>query len=157
MDVMIRPFQKEGGRMMTVKHLFHIGLMVTLLFASLAFTHQNAAASGSCPSAYIVQRGDWLAKIARICGITLTALSAANPGVGNLIYPGQTLTIPGGYTSEYYCGPTYSPYYGNYYVVCRGDTLAKIARYYGVGVWYLQQHNNIVNANLIYAGQFIYP
>jgi LysM repeat protein len=68
------------------------------------------------------------------------------------------LVITGGYDyGHYYCGPTYSEYYGSYYMVCRGDTLSGIARYYGESLAYLQWHNGIANPNLIYAGQFIWP
>jgi LysM repeat protein len=142
---------------MSTKRLFQLAVIVILLFASLAFT-QDASASGYCPASYVVQPGDWLAKIARRCGVTLSQMYAANPGVGSYIYPGQVLYIPGGYDYGYYsCGPAYSPYYGNYYVVCRGDTLSGIARYYGVSTYYLQQRNGIWNPNRIYAGQFIYP
>ena len=142
---------------MFAKRTIQLTLIVVLLFASLAFTNR-ASASAYCSSSYVVQPGDWLAKIARNCGVTLSQLYAANPGVGYYIYPGQVLTIPGGYDSGYYyCGPSYSAYYGNYYVVCRGDTLSGIARYYGVSVDYLQWRNNIPNRNRIYAGQFIYP
>jgi LysM repeat protein len=85
----------------------------------------------------------------------------ANPGVGYYIYPGQVLNIPGGYNygynNGYYCGPSYNAYSGNFYVVCRGDTLSGIARYYGVSVDYLQWRNNIPNRNRIYVGQYIYP
>ena len=146
---------------MSRKRLIQLAFIVILLFASLAFT-QNASASGYCPATYVVQPGDWLAKIARHCGVTLSQMYAANPGVGSYIYPGQLLNIPGGYGygydyGYYYCGPSYSPYYGNYYVVCRGDTLSGIARYYGVSTSYLQWRNGIPYANRIYAGQFIYP
>jgi LysM repeat protein len=142
---------------MSTKRLIQLVVILILLFASLAFT-SKASASGYCPSSYVVQPGDWLAKIARKCGVTLSQMYAANPGVGYYIYPGQVLTIPGGYDpGYYYCGPSYSPYYGNYYVVCRGDTLSGIARYYGVSVSYLQWRNSIPYANRIYAGQFIYP
>ena len=146
---------------MSAKRITQMILVFVLLFASFAYTN-SASASGYCGSTYIVQRGDWLAKIARRCGVTLSQLYAANPGVGSLIYPGQVLNIPGGYDygynyGYYYCGPSYSPYYGNYYVVCRGDTLSGIARYYGVSVYYLQSHNGIPNANRIYAWQFIFP
>ena len=147
---------------MTSKHISRVILVFVLLFTSLAFT-SNASASGFCGSTYVVQRGDWLAKIARRCGVTLTQMYAANPGVGSRIYPGQVLNIPGGYYDYgynygyYYCGPAYSNYYGNYYVVCRGDTLSRIARYYGVSTSYLQWRNGIPNANRIYSGQFIYP
>jgi len=143
---------------MSAKRTIQLFIIVILLFASLAFT-RSAGASGYCPSTYVVRPGDWMAKIARNCGVTLSQLYAANPGVGYYIYPGQVLYIPGGYTPGpgYYCGPSYSPYYGNYYVVCYGDTLSGIARYYGVSTYYLQQRNGIPYANRIYAGQFIYP
>ena len=118
---------------------------------------------------YTVQPGDWLSRIARNCGVTLSALYAANPGVSartSYIYPGQVLVIPGGYDDgttyptypnypgSTFCGPSWDSY-GSYYVVCRGDTLGSIAMYYGVNWRYLQNRNGIVNANRIYAGQII--
>jgi len=143
---------------MFAKRTIQLTLIFVLMFASFAFTG-HASASGYCGSIYVVQPGDWLSKIARNCGVTLSQMYAANPSVGYYIYPGQVLNIPGGYDSGYYyyCGPSYSAYYGNYYVVCRGDTLSGIARYYGVSVDYLQWRNGIPNRNRIYAGQFIYP
>jgi LysM repeat protein len=143
---------------MSVKRAVQFSLAIVLLFASLAFT-SSAHANAYCPARYVVQPGDWLAKIARNCGVTLSQMYAANPGVGYYIYPGQVLNVPGGYYNPgyYYCGPSYSSYYGNYYVVCRGDTLSGIARYYGVSVDYLQWRNGIPNRNRIYAGQYIYP
>ncbi|MGQ9832860.1 MAG: LysM peptidoglycan-binding domain-containing protein [Candidatus Villigracilaceae bacterium] len=143
---------------MFTKRLFQGMLVLVLLAASLASV-RPVIAGGYCGSVYVVQPGDWMAKIARQCGVTLSELYAANPWVGYYIYPGQVLTIPGGYVPAptYPCGPMYSEYYGYYYVVCRGDTLSRIARYYGVSVYYLQMRNQIANANLIYAGQFIWP
>lgn len=146
---------------MFAKRAIQLSVVLVVLFAAFAFT-RSASASAYCSSRYVVQPGDWLAKIARNCGVTLSQMYAANPGVGSRIYPGQVVNIPGGYDygynyGYYYCGPSYSPYYGNYYVVCRGDTLSGIARYYGVSTYYLQSRNGIPNANRIYAGQFIYP
>jgi len=149
---------------MSTKRLIQLTLIVVLVLGSLAFT-QSASASGYCASQYVVQPGDWLAKIARKCGVTLSQMYAANPGVGSRIYPGQVVNVPGGYDGHhghhdhgyYSCGPAYSPYYGNYYVVCRGDTLSGIARYYGVNTYYLAKRNGIWDVNRIYAGQFIYP
>jgi lysozyme len=47
------------------------------------------------PTTYIVQRGDWLTRIAQRFGITLGALMSANDIYNpNLIYPGQVLYIP---------------------------------------------------------------
>jgi LysM repeat protein len=151
---------------MFVKRMIQLVLVLAVVFACAAYP-RSASAAG-CGSTYVVQPGDWLAKIASRCGVTLSALYAANPWAAYYyyIYPGQVLNIPGGYTPApspvpgngySYCGPTYSAYYGNYYVVCRGDTLLGIANYYGESLWYMQWHNNIANANLIYTGQFIWP
>ena len=166
---------------MFAKRLIQLSLILVLLVGSLAATHSNAAAMG-CGSTYVVQRGDWLSKIANRCGVSLSQLYAANRYVGYYIYPGQVLNITGGGpmpgngwpvpgngapnpghgeawegNGHYFCGPTHSAYYGNYYVVCRGDSLLKIALYYGEHLSYMQWHNHIYNANRIYAGQFIFP
>ena len=141
-------------------------LIFILLLVNLAVA-SPAQAWSYCGASYVVQRGDWLAKIASNCGVTLADLRAANPWTyyERYIYPGQVLTIPGGYDGGYndgynqggpggYCGPA-ADMYGSYWVVCRGDTLGSIARYYGVSWTYLQWHNGIPNANLIYSGQVI--
>ena len=146
--------------MMAAKRMLQIALVLLVMAACFAFPRHASAGSG-CGSTYIVQPGDWLAKIASRCGVSLSALYAANPWVAYYyyIYPGQVLNIPGGSISgtQVFCGPTYSEYYGYYYVVCRGDTLLGIARYYGESLSYIAWHNGIANPNLIYAGQFIWP
>jgi LysM repeat protein len=171
---------------MSAKRIIQITLTLAVVVACLAIP--RGAAAGSCDDTYVVQRGDWLSKIANRCGVSLTDLYRANPGAGSYryIYPGQVLRIYGGPGPDYggpgpdqggpgpvhggpvpdhggpverysNCGPTHSAYYGNYYVVCRGDTLLKIAIYYGERLSYLQWHNHITNPDRIYAGQFIWP
>jgi LysM repeat protein len=160
---LFRSFQKEDEKM-SAKRVFQATLVLVLLVACLSFP-RSASAWGGCGSTYVVQPGDWLSKIAIRCGVTLSALYAANPWASyyRYIYPGQVLVIPGGPggpgpgPGNPYCGPSYSDYYGYYYVVCRGDTLGAIANYYGESWSYLQWHNHIANPNFIYAGQFIYP
>ena len=162
---------------MFFKRTIQVALILVMLAAPFAMTQKASAGSGPygyCSSTYVVQPGDWLSKIAAKCGVTLSALYAANPWAQYYyyIYPGQVLTIPGTYNppaypapgssnpapgGNSYCGPTYSEYYGNYYVVCRGDTLSGIAWYYGESLSYIQWHNGIANPNLIYSGQFIWP
>jgi LysM repeat protein len=140
------------------KRIIQLFLILIMLAVSVGAATRVQAWS-SCGSTYTVQQGDWLAKIARKCGVTLSDLYAANSWVGYYyyIYPGQQLVIPGGGQSpNAYCGPGYD-YYGSYYVVCRGDTLGGIALYYGVTVNYLTWRNNIWNPNTIYAGQVIRP
>lgn len=145
---------------MNLKRLIQLTVVVAVLLSSVAMVPRTHALS-ACGSSYIVQRGDWLAKIARRCGVTLSELYAANPWTRYYyyIYPGQVLVIPGGWYDDGYvgfCGPS-SDAYGSYYVVCRGDTLGGIAIYYGISVRHLAWRNNIVNANLIYPGQVIRP
>src|SRR5215216_3091551 len=136
-----------GGNSMNVKRVFQICLILILALSSLAATATPAHALSSCGGSYVVQRSDWLAKIARNCGVSLADLQAANNWIYyyNYIYPGQVLTIPGAYDgggpgtgSSGFCGPT-----GSYYVVCPRDTLASIGRYYGVSWTYLQWRNSI--------------
>src|SRR5574339_863799 len=140
---------------MSAKRFVQLSLILMLLVASLATT-QRAHAQSWCGSTYVVQHGDWLAKIARNCGVRLVDLRAANAWTyyQRYLYPGDVLAIPGGYyddTSDRggpggysygYCGPSWDGY-GSYWVVCRGDTLGSIAQYYGVSWRYLQSRNGI--------------
>ena len=82
---------------MFIKRMLQITLIMAVLAASLAIP-RSASAEGPCASIYIVQPGDWLTKIANYCGVSLSALYDANPGVAYqlYIYPGQALNIPGG-------------------------------------------------------------
>jgi len=51
--------------------------------------------TGGCANPYIVQRGDWLLKIAANCDTSLAAILQANPQIinENLIYPDQLITM----------------------------------------------------------------
>ena len=147
---------------MSLKRIVQFSLILILLVGSFAST-SSARAWSYCGSTYVVQRGDWLSRIARNCGVTLADLKAANPWTYSrrYIYPGDVLVMPGSYQDPYdrggpygSCGPT-ADAYGSYWVVCRGDTLGRIARYYGVNWRYLQSINGIPNANRIYPGQII--
>lgn len=72
-------------------------LMISiLLLASSAFTLTPAAAQSDCGISYTVQRGDYLSRIARTCGIPYDVLFYANPQLANpsLLYPGEVINIP---------------------------------------------------------------
>ena len=100
---------------------------------------------------YTVQRGNTLSQIASSYGVTVSHIvemnNIQNP---NLIYPGEKLRITESTNT------TLNPVIqNNYYTVQRGDTLAGIARRYGVTVRYLANLNGIGNPNLIYPGQLL--
>ena len=92
---------------------------------------------------YIVKRGDTLSQIARSYGVTVNEIASQN-GIQNpnLIYVGQTLTIPTQISNSTII-----------YRVKRGDTLSEIARNYGVTVNEIVSQNKIQNPNLIFPGQ----
>lgn len=116
---------------------------------------ENVPGSGS----YTVQPGDTLLRIARRFGVSLSALAAAN-GITNpsFIRVGQQLTIPGEAapppaTPPPAAPPVEPPPAGETtYIVQRGDTLAQIARRFGVTIAALAAANHIANPALIYPG-----
>ncbi|AEJ41348.1 LysM repeat-containing protein [Sulfobacillus acidophilus TPY] len=127
---------------------------------------------------YTVQKGDTLSAIAARYGISLAALEAANPQIKdpNLIYPGETITIPGGSSagSSGYAGggtgssvPVSTGSSGTHqfnvsqtkmsYTVRKGDTLSAIAQAHGVSLAALEAANpHITDPNLIYPGETVY-
>ena len=81
---------------MNAKKCFQLILLVTLVITAFGTTTEAFAAS-ACGTNYYVISGDTLRKIAAKCDTTVYALRRANPeiGSGDLIYPGQSLLLPG--------------------------------------------------------------
>jgi LysM repeat protein len=122
---------------------FVILMMLVGMFAST-----SSAFAAGCASSVVVASGDTLRKIAERCGTTVSALQRANPeiGNGNLIYPGQTLLLPG---ARIYGDNGYDTW-----IVMRGDTLKSLAIQFGTSVdTLLSLNKSVTNANLIYEGQ----
>jgi LysM repeat protein len=108
-------------------------------------------AQATCGSSYTVVAGDTFSEIAQRCGVSQSALWAANPQIANinLIYPGQVLVIPAPGSDPGI------PVTGAYTVVS-GDTLYSIAQRFNTTVAAIQAVNpQITNPNLIYPGQVI--
>ena len=131
---------------MSAKKFLQLFILAAVLLASFATT--SSAFAAGCGSSVIVANGDTLLKIANRCGTTVSALKLANPqiGSGNLIYPGQSLMLPGailGSDGGYFI-----------YIVARGDTLKGLAVRFDTTVDALLAANpGIANANVIYEGQ----
>lgn len=95
---------------------------------------------------YVVKYGDCWWSIARKFNMSMYTLARINgKSIYSIIYPGQVLSVSNGSYRAYTRG----------YRVKYGDTLSGIAVKYGVSVRYLQNKNNIRNANYIYVGQCI--
>jgi spore coat assembly protein SafA len=105
---------------------------------------------------HLIRRGETLSGIAQRYGTTVDALLQANRQIRNpnLIYAGQTLTIP---TTRNTSAPNQAgSQAGSQYVVRRGDTLSEIAARNGIDLARLIKANTqIQNPNLIYPGQVI--
>jgi LysM repeat protein len=131
---------------MNAKKFLQLFILAAVLLASFAST--SAAFAAGCGSSVIVENGDTLLKIANRCGTTVSALKLANPqiGSGNLIYPGQSLMLPGailGSDGGYFI-----------YIVARGDTLKGLAVRFATTVEALLAANPAIrNPNVIYEGQ----
>ena len=131
---------------MNTKKSLQIFILVAVLLASFAST--SSAFAASCGTSVTVVSGDTLRKIADRCDTTISAIRRANPeiGLGNLIYPGQVLLLPG----------TILGSDGGYliYIVARGDTLKSLAARFGSTVESIMASNpGITNPNVIYEGQ----
>ncbi len=119
---------------------------------------------------YKVQRGDTLSEIASRFSVSMTALHANNQLRGNLIKPGQTLSIPApGMRSASGLQPANNPFIKPWhhgpsrskarkrartnYTVRRGDNLWNISRKYRVGVQELARWNGLHADSILQPGQ----
>ena len=127
-------------------------LLIVALLAVLLLPTGGVKAWYGCDSYITVQWGDTLSGLAALCGTSVEAIRAANPGLGWWLYAGQVIYLPSGYISApVYQYPAYSTY-----TVQAGDTLAIIAARYGITVYDLWAVNpQIWDPSLIYVGQVI--
>lgn len=114
---------------------------------------------------YIVQRGDYLAKISKKFNVTITGIKKANPQIKNdVVKVGQKIQIPGKHEVGEQKVPAgaiaaapakaktaeYKPYAGatKEYVVKNGDSLGKIACSNGINIRQLKELNGLADNNI---------
>ncbi len=136
--------QKISNRRPFFAIVLALALVLTILpAAAYAAPAEAPAASGHV---HIVKKGETLSHIARRYGVTVNALAHAN-GLSNAsyIYIGQRLHVPAASGAPAGCK--------SYYHVKHGDTLSKVAAWYGIKTYALAGANNLGNADYIYVGQ----
>lgn len=120
----------------------------------------------SCAFYHTVQYGQTLSHIAAYYGVNVHTLAQINAIYNwNHVYAGQRLCIPGGYQPPKPYPPKPQPPQPEppkpqppaqcTYIVQYGDTLAKIAYWYGTTVHTLVYLNNLYNVNQLYVGQVL--
>ena len=119
-------------------------------------------------SIYVVQNGDYLAKISKKCNVTIAAIKSANNLKSDTIRIGQKLKIPGKLPESMTAAPaaaetskaaaaakkSYTPYTGatKEYVVKNGDTLGAIAYGNGINIRQLKELNGL-SSDVLRIGQ----
>lgn len=118
-------------------------LLLALPMAASAET-ETVPSAAWCSAWYVIKPGDTLNKIAARYGTTASYLAKLN-GIPNpdFIRSGRTICVKG----------TPPPPCGYWYTVKWGDTLWKIGKATGWGVWQLAAVNHIPNPDKIWAGQ----
>ncbi|MET0860480.1 MAG: LysM peptidoglycan-binding domain-containing protein [Microbacterium sp.] len=148
--------------------LIHPGQTLVLVgtVAAAAAPAAPAPAPAPAPSAaYAVAKGDTLSGIAQRHGVTLQALFDANGlGYGSIIYPGQSLAVPGAVAAAPaapVAAPApvapapVAPAAGVAYTIQKGDTVWAIAQRHGVTTAAVLGANGLDSGSIIYPGQTI--
>lgn len=103
---------------MSIKNTLRWFIVVGFLVLVLA-TPKPALALSVCGGSYVAEAGETLQSIAARCGTSVEAIRQANPNVGDVIYGGQTLWLPGGYQAG---GINYGDQYGGTYSGYQGGS-----------------------------------
>jgi peptidoglycan endopeptidase LytE len=136
--------QKRRYFMMKRRIFLWVGLIV--LFITFGLCQEILAKE------YKVKRGDSLAKISKIFGVTTESLREANGLTGNAIKPKQVLIIPNEGNKKLSKSKKTNSHKTEYYVVAKGDTLQSIATKTGYSVNSIKKWNH-VNSRRLKIGQ----
>jgi LysM repeat protein len=134
-----------------------LGVALALAFVLALATQPEAAFAAPAPQegqfiTVTVRSGDNLAKYARTYGVTGSALVAANrlPDP-NLIFPGQTITIP---VVKSFAPSLTTPFY---YVVQAGDTLNALAARFEMDPSIIANTNSLQNNVIVLGSTLLIP
>lgn len=135
--------------------------IVTSQDTSQASTAEAEISSTTETVTHIVQRGEFLARIARVYGVNWQTIAEANGIVDpNRITPGMSLIIPNAITTTTSVVPTPTPEPAPSVVhtVQQGEHLSQIAQQYGVRWQSIAEANGLTDPNHVTAGtQLVIP
>lgn len=136
--------------------VIHPGQVLRLTAAPPSAAPATPAAESG---AYVVVRGDTVSGIARRHGVSVASILSANGlGWSSIIYPGQTLAIPGTPVLASATKPVAPPPpapapAAATHLVVAGDTVTAIAQRHGVSVPSVLSANGLSPSSIIYPGQ----
>ncbi len=134
------------------------GLRGTTIYAGQTLKVPVRGAGRQATGRHVVQAGDTLSGIGIRYGVTVEALKAANGLRSDIIYVGQTLSIPGtariASAAPAQAAGAEAPAASVRHTVARGDTLWSISQQYGVPVERLREANGL-RSDTIYIGQVL--
>jgi LysM repeat protein len=142
------------------------GQVLKLSSGAVAAPAPVAAAPSASSGRYTIVSGDTISRIASKFGVSTQAILAANGlGWSSIIYPGQSLSIPGSSAPAAAAPIAATPIAvvkpiaaapvasSGKYTIVSGDNLTKIAGKLGVSVQSLLSANGLTASSIIYAGR----
>ncbi len=135
---------------MSTRSILSVLALVAVVAGFLFAAPAQPVSAANCASYHYVQYGENLFRISLRYGTSVAELQRLNGmGSSTRIYAGTSLCVAS--------SPVIDPGNGagRSYVVQWGDTLARIARAFGVDMYVLARVNGIYNVNHIYAGQVL--
>ena len=151
------------------KSIIYPGQVLTLSKTGAAPVVSAPVVSASAPTApasssrYTIVAGDTIGRIAAKFKVsTQSVLTANGLGWSSIIYPGQTLAIPGQSAPAALAPPVSTPpaatapaptTSNSHYVIKSGDTVSSIATKHGVTIQAILNANGLTWSSMIYAGR----
>lgn len=135
----------------------------TLRLAAVPAPEAPTVPPAASSTSYTVADGDTISSIAARHGLSIPAVLSAN-GLdwSSIIYPGQSIAIPGAAAAAAAPAPPVAPAppaappaVAGTYVVADGDTISAIAQLHGVTVQAVLDANGLTASSIIYPGQSI--
>ncbi|HWI30097.1 MAG TPA: LysM peptidoglycan-binding domain-containing protein [Microbacterium sp.] len=151
---------------LTSSSVIHPGQVLALAGAPAAASPPATPVAAPAAGIHTIAKGDTISAIAKKYGFTTQAVLAANGlSPASIIYPGQTIALPGAAAASPVAPPqaaapatppAATPAPGaSSHTIAKGDTISAIAKKYGFTTQAVLAANGLTPASIIYPGQTI--